>query len=409
MRDFTRRGIVAGLAALPLASAANAARPKRDRKRKAVVPHVDVAIIGAGVLGAWTAWHLVRSGRSVRLFDAYGVGHARAASGADSRTVTLDHADPLYAAMAKDSLPYWQTLSATASQPVFTPSGALRFGPDTQGDVARSIAALRQSSAAHESGDATWLQRRYPQLRFYQGESGVLDSAGGVLAGGRAVQEVVADAGITPEIIVMPAPLKRPRDGKYQLPDGGTAGALVYACGGWLPEIFPRLLGPLVRVARGEEYLFGTGQGDRNFMASALPAFTDFNRGQPVHGTPDVEGAGFKLRFAAPGPRTDPDGADRLPGGEGIAAARLWMKERMPAMAMAPLIGASVSQYDSFAGGDFLIDRLPGHDRVWLVGGSAAHGFMLAPAVGKRVAQHLAGGNGAVEPRISLGGKVPVY
>src|SRR3546814_2127996 len=33
--------------------------------------HVDVAVVGAGALGAWTAWHLVRKGLSVRLFAAW--------------------------------------------------------------------------------------------------------------------------------------------------------------------------------------------------------------------------------------------------------------------------------------------------------------------------------------------------
>ena len=32
----------------------------------------DVAVVGAGTFGAWTAWHLARAGRRVVLADAYG-------------------------------------------------------------------------------------------------------------------------------------------------------------------------------------------------------------------------------------------------------------------------------------------------------------------------------------------------
>ena len=45
----------------------------------------DVAVIGAGVFGAWTAYQLRRAGLRVALLDAYGPGHSRASSGDESR------------------------------------------------------------------------------------------------------------------------------------------------------------------------------------------------------------------------------------------------------------------------------------------------------------------------------------
>ena len=49
----------------------------------------DVAIIGAGVFGAWIAYYLRQSGRSVILLDAYGAGHTRASSGGESRLIRM--------------------------------------------------------------------------------------------------------------------------------------------------------------------------------------------------------------------------------------------------------------------------------------------------------------------------------
>jgi len=43
----------------------------------------DIAVIGAGVFGAWTAWHLAKRGKRVVLIEAYGPAHARASSGAN--------------------------------------------------------------------------------------------------------------------------------------------------------------------------------------------------------------------------------------------------------------------------------------------------------------------------------------
>ena len=48
----------------------------------------DVAVIGAGAFGGWTALHLREMGLSVALIDAYGPGNARAASGGESRQIT---------------------------------------------------------------------------------------------------------------------------------------------------------------------------------------------------------------------------------------------------------------------------------------------------------------------------------
>src|SRR5262245_3999913 len=45
----------------------------------------DVAVIGAGAFGAWTAHHLRQAGRSVALIDAYGPATSRASSGGHTR------------------------------------------------------------------------------------------------------------------------------------------------------------------------------------------------------------------------------------------------------------------------------------------------------------------------------------
>jgi hypothetical protein len=59
----------------------------------------------------------------------------------------------------------------------------------------------------------------------------------------------------------------------------------------------------------------------------------------------------------------------------------------------------------SCSNGDLLIDRLPGHERVWLVGAGSGHGFKHGPAVGARVARHVADPAYPIEPRFSLAAK----
>ena len=70
--------------------------------------HYDVAVIGAGVFGSWTAWHLARAGKSVRLVDAWGAGHTRSSSGGETRIIRLGYgADEIYTRMSMRSLDMW--------------------------------------------------------------------------------------------------------------------------------------------------------------------------------------------------------------------------------------------------------------------------------------------------------------
>ncbi|HVR91015.1 MAG TPA: FAD-dependent oxidoreductase [Novosphingobium sp.] len=393
----TRREVLASTAA-----AASLAAPVRAKPAQARSPRV--AVIGAGVFGAWSAWQLVRRGCKVLLVDAYGAGHARASSGGESRVIRLSYGgDPLYSGMARESLAEWAELSRRQSQPLLHRTGVLWFSPAGDGYMAQSLDWLRQNSLAHEFGDRGWLAQRYPQIAFRESESGFLESDSGGLIAGRGVQAVVADAGLT-ALRHRAAPPERLGNGRYRIA-GEEVDALVYACGPWLPALFPELLGERIAATRQEVYHFGAPPGDSRFAPPTMPVWADFNAGDIVYGLPDLEGQGFKLAFDAHGARVDPDTQDRRVSAEGVAAARAYLAERFPALARAPLIHSRVCQYENSSNGDFLLDRLPGHERVWLVGAGSGHGFKHGPAVGRRVAEHVLDPALAVEPRFSLTSK----
>ena len=61
-------------------------------------------------------------------------------------------------------------------------------------------------------------------------------------------------------------------------------------------------------------------------------------------------------------------------------------------------------QYENTSSGDFLLDRHPEADNVWLAGGGSGHGFKHGPTVGEYLSQQIYG-TGKVEPRFSLSSK----
>jgi glycine/D-amino acid oxidase-like deaminating enzyme len=80
----------------------------------------------------------------------------------------------------------------------------------------------------------------------------------------------------------------------------------------------------------------------------------------------------------------------------------------VPALKDAPVLEARVCQYENTSSGDFLVDRHPDLDNLWLVGGGSGHGFKHGPVLGGYVAARVAGDGGPIEPRFTLASKEKV-
>jgi len=65
------------------------------------------------------------------------------------------------------------------------------------------------------------------------------------------------------------------------------------------------------------------------------------------------------------------------------------------------VVETRVCQYENTSNGDFLVDRHPRYQNIWLVGGGSGHGFKHGPAMGEYVAAQILG-QGTFEPRFSL-------
>ena len=133
-----------------------------------------------------------------------------------------------------------------------------------------------------------------------------------------------------------------------------------------------------------------------------MPCWVDSAAG--MYGLPDIENRGFKLAIDTHGPAVDPDTQSRLVPVETVEKARKYLAERFPALSDAPVVQAEVCQYENTANGDYLIDRHPDRDNVWLLGGGSGHGYKHGPVIGEYVAEALV--NGApIDPMFSLAAK----
>jgi monomeric sarcosine oxidase len=404
MPKITRRSALKAAAATLASAAAGPA--------VAAARNPDVIVIGAGVFGACTARSLQRLGRRVLLVDAWAPAHARASSGGESRMTRGSYgADEVYTRMAWDSLAEWKALSARAELPLFHRSGVLFFFPRMEDYVRKSLEVHRRLRLPTQLLEQREMLRRFPQIDFGGVELGLFEPEFGALMARRAVQTLVAEfVGAGGEYRQGMIRVPESGDGKLRriiMQDGADLYAphFVFACGPWLPKLFPSLLAKRIFPTRQEVFFFAPRAGDDSFCVGRFPGWADFNEGDIYYGFPDLEGRGFKIAHDAHGPPIDPDTAERTPSPAALADVRAYMERRFPGLRGAPLSESRVCQYENSANGDLLIDFHPRHRNVLLVGAGSGHGFKHGPAVGVYAAKLLDGGLDRPEPRFSLASK----
>jgi monomeric sarcosine oxidase len=372
----------------------------------------DVAVIGAGVFGAWTAWHLRRRGRRVLLVDAYGPANARASSAGESRIIRMGYgADEVYTRWSQRSLTQWKDFFAkTRQEPLFHETGVLWLAGEDDSRVRRTVETLGRCGVAFEELSRAELAKRYPQIGLDGITKGLLEPHSGALMARRAVAAVVGDA-VGDGVEYRVAKIREPR-GTGAISSVATAigerieaSEFVFACGAWLGKIFPEVLEARIFPSRQEVFFFGVPAGDTRFAPPALPTWL-FQEDQ-IYGMPDLESRGLKIAVDRHGERVDPDTQSRLASAEGAEEARRFVEQRFPALRGAPIVEMRVCQYENTWNGDFLIDRHPNMENVWFVGGGSGHGFKHGPAVGEYVTARILDG-AEREKRFSLMGKETV-
>src|SRR5712664_2842246 len=371
----------------------------------------DVAVIGAGVFGAWTAWHLGRRGRRVLLADAYGPGNARASSAGESRIIRMGYgADELYTRWSVMSLAQWKEFFAAAGERLFHETGVLWLAGKDDSRVRHAAGVLARCGVGFDELRRSELQKQYPQIGLDGITMGLLEPHSGVLMARRAVAAVVDDLvrdGVEYRVAQITEPRGSGAISAVTTSSGEriSADTFVFSCGAWLGKLFPEVLGSRIFPSRQEVFFFGVPAGDARFAPPALPTWL-FQEDE-IYGMPDLESRGLKIAVDRHGARVDPDTQSRVVSVEGADEARRFVEHRFPALRGAPIVETRVCQYENTSNGDFLIDRHPEIENVWLVGCGSGHGFKHGPAVGEYVAERMFG-RVTEEARFSLTGKETV-
>ena len=366
------------------------------RARKKRKPHI--AVIGTGAFGGWTALYLQRGGARVTLIDAWGPGNSRASSGGETRVIRGVYGpDQPYTALAARAMDLWKEHERRWRQRFFFPIGVLWMAGGATGFERGSLPLLRDAGIPFEELSTAEMKRRWPQINFERSAAGVFEPQSGYLlarSSARAVVErFVAQGGEYRQ-----ASAATPENGESSLDsglwkalalsDGSTfvADYYIFACGPWLGRLFPKTVGPHFASTRQEVFFFGTPANDAQYNEGNIPVWADHGE-HFMYGIPGNEARGFKIADDTRGPSFDPTCGERVISEACLAEVRRYLGYRFPGMEGAPLVESRVCQYEDTIDRNFIIDRHPERENVWIVGGGSGHGFKHGPALGEMVSR----------------------
>jgi sarcosine oxidase len=351
----------------------------------------DVAVVGAGVFGGWTSLCLREMGLSVVLIDQYGPGNSKSSSGGEVRGMRAHYGDrEYYTRWAIAAMDQWKMRGAEFGTQLYFESGFLGVSRAQPAPPVRAI--FDKLKFPYEILTRDELTKRWPQVAienspdvvgFYYPRGGTIKAHASCVAVASSFQKkggrfVLAKASLPPNA-----------KGNLQsvmLSSGErvSAGTFVFAAGPWLLTMFPELLDKKLKVAKSGHGMVGlpAGQG-RDYSYPILPNTNAM--------LPNVDGLGLAVMMTVGTTPVDPDTHDRVPTEEAKADVLARTVQWFPALKGQPFINAHVCQLDSTVDANFIIDKHPGFDNVWLAGGGSDHGFKFGPVTGDYVAHRVVG------------------
>jgi glycine/D-amino acid oxidase-like deaminating enzyme len=358
------------------------------------VQRPSVVVVGAGAFGVWTALYLREQGHAVTLVDAYGPGNSRATSGDETRQLRVGYGDrELYARMAQRAQLAWKEREAEFGIPLIVETGRVELAPDWTPSMRATRSMLARLGVVTESFTADELRRRYPQMSLDGVGVGLLEPTAAVVRAKQAIiaagQAFVRKGGTLAVQRARPGRAEGRRLVDVEL-DGGTRVAAtfyVFACGPWLPRLFPELLADRIKVPGREVFYFGVPAGDSRFVPPAMPNYSESG----YYGFPSIDGRGVKV-CPTTGPVTfDPDTDERVVTAHEVRRARAYLARRFPALANQPITETRVCQLENTVDEHFIVDRHPAWDNVLIAGGGSGHAFKHGPVLGEYVGRRAVG------------------
>lgn len=359
----------------------------------------EVAVLGAGTMGAMTLWRLARRGVPAVGIEQFAPGHDQSAAGGETRIFRTAYLEgPQYVPLLQEAQALWRELEAASGRSLLTLNGGLMIGAADFPGIRNVLDSIRAFNLPHEVFDAPAARDRYPQHQLRDNEIMVLDKQAGFLRPELSVlmaATAAEQAGATVQRYAHIDAIEPDAHGVTVHAGGAQRrfDRVVVAGGAWSGRLLPRLA-PWVEPRRIVLTWFAARQPEL-YEPGRFPIFIRdgaADRSDHMSGMPSVDGAGVKVsgeNYHAT--VMDPDSLERSVKVTDLDYTRDAVGRVLPGLYPYPIrVSAYMDGYTP--DGHALVGALPGNDRVIVLAGFSGHGFKMSPVIGDITADLLLDG-----------------
>ena len=352
----------------------------------------DLAIIGAGVMGLFTADFASRRGARVLLLDQWRIGDPRAASFSLTRSIRNDYLDPVYARLAFEARQLWLDFQRQTGESFLIECGCLNIAKASvtpalsETYAEQSYRVLEGLHLKTQAFTRDGLRARFPQ---FDADLGRLDVEAGFLHVTpitAALRTRLRDAAVRIEESTVVHRISR-RRGMIAIDTAAgerMAERLVITAGLGTNDLLARIDGCDLRLPLRPDrptesrYLIPPPEKRAMFTPDRLPVFAYLDVG--IYGHPMLEGKtpGVKIGYYHP-----PDVRAQVTS---ITSVQSFVGECMPALKDARAVdveGADQCSYDLVADDNFILGAIPGLPGGAVGTGWRGTGYKFAPLIGR--------------------------
>jgi sarcosine oxidase len=350
----------------------------------------DVIVVGIGAMGSAACFHLARRGQRVLGLERFDIPHAMGSSHGVNRIIRLAYyEDPSYVPLLRRAYALWRELERGFGEQLLYITGSIDASEADSWVFQRSLESCELHGLPREVLTSAQLRERFPAYHLPDGHLALLQPDGGFVASERAIVAHVDGA------IEAGAEIHgREQVRSWELTGGGVrvetergtyeAERLVLSAGAWMGELTPHLT-PLLTPER-QVLAWFQPTAPALFRPDVFPVFNlahgeDRYYGFPVFGIP-----GFKFgRYHHRHEQIDPETMQREPDAEDEAILREASLRYFPASA-GPVMSLKSCIFTNTPDEHFILDTLPGDERVVIASPCSGHGYKFASVMGEIIA-----------------------
>ena len=354
----------------------------------------EIVVVGAGAFGGWTALYLREMGHTVTLVDQYGPGNSRATSGGESRQIRAVYGErEIYTKWVLEAFDRWQAREAEWGKKLFFRTGQLSLAPEWTKELIETRKVFDRLGVKYDLVKLDDLVRQYPQMNMNNvgvamstPSTGVLKAREGCVAVAQAFEKK-GGRFVTAKVELGARAGGSLQDVAVSTGQRVSAQTFVFACGPWLPKVFPSVMKNKLATPRRAVFFYGTPPGDERFTYPNFPTWSVDN----AYGFPSIEGRGFKVVPTFERELVDPDTQEHSLTADELRKGRAFAAKWFPALARQPLVDSRICQREDSIDDHFIVQQHPELGNVWIVGGGSGHGYKHGIMLGDYVAHRVTG------------------